>query len=101
MPAYTVAVVTDAAVYDLAVVGAGPSGLAAALYAASEGLATIVVEGGAIGGQAIHAPRLADYLGFPDGISGSELVKRAHQQALGAGVEFVIARAEGISPQGD
>jgi thioredoxin reductase (NADPH) len=68
-------------VYDLAVVGAGPAGLAAAVYAASEGLNTVVLERSGPGGQAGHSTRIENYLGFPTGISGSELAERAVVQA--------------------
>jgi thioredoxin reductase (NADPH) len=66
---------------DLAVIGGGPAGLAAAVYGASEGLNTLVVEGGALGGQAGSSRRIENYLGFPGGISGSELTSRAITQA--------------------
>lgn len=79
-------------IYDVAVVGAGPSGLAAAVYAASEGLRTIVIEGIAPGGQAGTSSKIENYLGFPTGISGQGLATRAHVQALKFGVQFAIAR---------
>jgi thioredoxin reductase (NADPH) len=79
-------------VYDVAVVGAGPAGLAAAVYAASEGLSTTVVEGMAPGGQAGSSSRIENYLGFPAGISGQGLASRAHLQALKFGVHFAISR---------
>src|SRR5206468_6084953 len=66
---------------DLVVVGAGPAGLGAAVYGASEGLATLVVESTALGGQAGSSRRIENYLGFPAGISGSELTSRAVTQA--------------------
>src|SRR5438067_3112276 len=66
---------------DLAIVGAGPAGLAAAVYGASEGLATLVVESTALGGQAGTSRRIENYLGFPAGISGAELTTRAVTQA--------------------
>ena len=78
--------------YDVAVVGAGPSGLAAAVYAASEGLSTIVIEGTAPGGQAGTSSKIENYLGFPTGVSGAQLASRAHLQALKFGVHFAIAR---------
>src|SRR5205085_249336 len=68
-------------VYDLVVVGAGPAGLAAAVYAASEGLSTAVLEQTALGGQAGRSMRIENYLGFPMGITGSELAERALVQA--------------------
>jgi len=78
--------------YDVAVVGAGPSGLAAAVYAASEGLDTIVIEGIAPGGQAGTSSKIENYLGFPTGISGQQLASRAQLQALKFGVHFAISR---------
>lgn len=79
-------------VYDVAVVGAGPAGLAAAVYAASEGLSTIVIEGNAPGGQAGTSSKIENYLGFPTGISGTQLASRGHLQALKFGVRFAISR---------
>jgi thioredoxin reductase (NADPH) len=73
-------------------VGAGPGGLAAAVYAASEGLRTIVVEREAVGGQASMSVLLRNYLGFPRGISGAELAQRAYQQAWLFGAKYVFAR---------
>jgi thioredoxin reductase (NADPH) len=79
-------------IYDVAVVGAGPAGLAAAVYAASEGLSTVVIEGIAPGGQAGTSSKIENYLGFPTGISGQGLATRAHVQALKFGVLFAISR---------
>jgi thioredoxin reductase (NADPH) len=79
-------------VHDLVIVGAGPAGLAAALYGASEGLLTMVVEDRAIGGQAGTSSMIRNYLGFPRGISGGDLVFRAWEQALLFGAEFVFAQ---------
>ena len=79
-------------IYDVAVVGAGPSGLAAAVYAASEGLCTIVIESAAPGGQAGTSSKIENYLGFPTGISGQRLASRAQLQALKFGVRFAISR---------
>jgi len=79
-------------IYDVTVVGAGPSGLAAAVYAASEGLCTIVIESTAPGGQAGTSSRIENYLGFPTGISGQRLASRAQLQALKFGVRFAISR---------
>jgi thioredoxin reductase (NADPH) len=73
---------------DLVVVGAGPAGLSAAVNAASEGLHTVLIErAGEIGGQARHSSRVENYLGFPSGITGPQLISRAHNQALEFGVE--------------
>jgi thioredoxin reductase (NADPH) len=79
-------------IYDVTVVGAGPSGLAAAVYAASEGLCTIVIESTAPGGQAGTSSKIENYLGFPTGISGQRLASRAQLQALKFGVRFAISR---------
>jgi thioredoxin reductase (NADPH) len=80
-------------VYDLAVVGAGPAGLAAAVYGASEGLRTLVVEPFAIGGQAATSSLIRNYLGFERGIGGAALANRAWEQALLFGAEFVFTNA--------
>jgi thioredoxin reductase (NADPH) len=82
--------------YDLSIYGAGPAGLSAAVYAASEGLKTVLVEREAIGGQAGTSSLIENYMGFPDGISGAELAERARQQALKFGVEILLLR-EGIN----
>jgi thioredoxin reductase (NADPH) len=82
----------DAEPYDVAIVGAGPAGLAAAVYGASEGLRTVVIEPGALGGQAGSSSRIRNYLGFPRGISGSELTARAYEQARIFGAEFVFSQ---------
>jgi thioredoxin reductase (NADPH) len=85
-------------IYDLVIVGAGPAGLAAALYGASEGLRTVVVEDRAIGGQAGTSSMIRNYLGFPRGISGGDLVFRGWEQALLFGAEFVFTqRAVGLA----
>jgi thioredoxin reductase (NADPH) len=76
-------------VYDVVIVGAGPAGLAAAVYAASEGLRTALLEREAFGGQAGTSSRIRNYLGFPDGVSGAELAQRAYQQAWVFGTHFV------------
>ncbi len=81
-----------AKVYDLAVIGAGPAGLAAAVYGASEGLATLVVEGMAPGGQAGTSSKIENYLGFPTGISGQALAGRAQAQAQKFGARLAISR---------
>jgi thioredoxin reductase (NADPH) len=84
--------IADRPLYDLVVVGAGPAGLAAAVYGASEGLRTLVVEKEAPGGQAGMSSRIENYLGFPTGIPGSELARRAVSQARRFGVEILTAR---------
>ena len=82
----------QAAEYDTVIVGAGPAGLAAAVYGASEGLSTIVVEREAPGGQAGTSSRIENYLGFPSGVSGDELASRALQQARRLGAEILVTR---------
>jgi thioredoxin reductase (NADPH) len=76
--------------YDVVVVGAGPAGLAAGVYGASEGLRTLIVEPNAVGGQAGSSSKIENYLGFPAGISGDELAKRAFLQAGRLGAEFLL-----------
>jgi len=78
--------------YDLTIIGAGPAGLAAAVYGASEGLRTVVVECRAPGGQAGQSSRIENYLGFPSGVSGSELARRAITQARRFGAEMVTVQ---------
>ncbi|HEX3789746.1 MAG TPA: FAD-dependent oxidoreductase [Pseudonocardiaceae bacterium] len=78
--------------YDLIVIGGGPAGLGAAVYGASEGLRTVLVERTATGGQAGQSSRIENYLGFPDGVSGAQLAERARRQALKFGAELVTAR---------
>ena len=78
--------------YDLVVIGAGPAGLAAAVYGASEGLRTAVIEREAPGGQAAQSARIENYLGFPNGLSGADLSHRAVTQARRLGAEMVLAR---------
>jgi thioredoxin reductase (NADPH) len=78
--------------YDLIVVGGGPAGLAAAVYGASEGLHTVLIERTATGGQAGQSSRIENYLGFPDGVSGSQLADRARRQAEKFGAELITAR---------
>src|SRR5207253_10868165 len=77
-------------VYDTAIVGAGPAGLAAAVYAASEGLSTLVLDCRSFGGQAGASSRIENYLGFPTGISGLALMARAYNQAQKFGAEIAI-----------
>jgi thioredoxin reductase (NADPH) len=78
--------------YDLCIVGAGPAGLAAAVYAASEGLSTVTIERQAPGGQAGQSAAIENYLGFPKGVSGADLTHRAVTQARRFGAEMVLAR---------
>ncbi len=82
----------DMPLYDLAIIGAGPAGLAASVYGASEGLKTLVVEQQAPGGQAGMSSRIENYLGFPGGVSGSELARRASTQAKRFGAEILAAQ---------
>jgi thioredoxin reductase (NADPH) len=79
--------------YDVAIVGAGPAGLAAAVYGASEGLRTIIIEREAPGGQAGTSSRIENYLGFPSGVSGDELASRALKQAKRLGAEILVTRS--------
>ena len=85
--------IDQAHVRDLVIVGAGPSGLAAAVYGASEGLDVLVLETNAPGGQAGSSSRIENYLGFPTGISGQDLAGRAYTQAQKFGAEVMIAKA--------
>jgi len=82
--------------YDLIIIGAGPAGLAAAVYGASEGLSTLLIEREATGGQAGQSTRIENYLGFPSGLSGAELSRRAIAQARRFGTEFILTQ-EAIS----
>jgi thioredoxin reductase (NADPH) len=86
--------------YDVAVIGAGPAGLAASVYGASEGLATVVLEPEAIGGQAGTSSLIRNYLGFPMGVSGADLAVRAYTQAWNFGAEYVYGNAAGLRPEG-
>jgi thioredoxin reductase (NADPH) len=81
--------------YDVAIYGAGPAGLSAAVYAASEGLKTVLVERWAVGGQAGSSSHIENYLGFPKGIAGAELAERAREQVCKFGAEILIGR-EGV-----
>ena len=78
--------------YDLIVIGGGPAGLGAAVYGASEGLRTVLVEQIATGGQAGQSSRIENYLGFPDGVSGGQLTDRARRQAVKFGAEVLTTR---------
>ena len=87
--------------YDLVVIGGGPAGLGAAVYGASEGLSTVLVERIATGGQAGQSSRIENYLGFPDGVSGSQLTERARRQATKFGAEVLTAvEATGLEVSG-
>jgi thioredoxin reductase (NADPH) len=86
--------------YDMVVVGAGPAGLAAAVYGASEGLKTLVIEPEAPGGQAGTTSRIENYLGFPAGITGADMGRRALIQATRFGTEFITQRAAGLRIDG-
>jgi thioredoxin reductase (NADPH) len=78
--------------YDLVVIGGGPAGLAAAVYGASEGLRTVLIERTATGGQAGQSSRIENYLGFPDGLSGAQLADRARRQAVKFDAELITAQ---------
>ena len=92
----------DAEPYDVAIVGAGPAGLAAAVYGASEGLKTAVVEPEALGGQAGTSSMIRNYLGFPRGVSGGDLTSRAYEQAFLFGAQFIFTKgATGLTPRGN
>jgi thioredoxin reductase (NADPH) len=78
--------------YDLVIIGGGPAGLGAAVYGASEGLRTVLIERTATGGQAGQSSRIENYLGFPDGVSGAQLTDRARRQAVKFGAELITTR---------
>src|SRR5439155_2772398 len=87
--------------YDLIIIGGGPAGLGAAVYGASEGLRTVLVERKAIGGQAGQSSRIENYLGFPDGVSGAQLTERARRQAGKFEAEVLTTRdVVGLSARG-
>jgi thioredoxin reductase (NADPH) len=88
--------------FDVVIVGAGPAGLSAAVYAASEGLRTVVVDEGGIGGQARSSSLIRNYLGFPHGLSGARLAERAHEQASVFGASFLFMhRATALGRSGE
>ena len=92
----------DRSAYDLVIIGGGPTGLAAAIYAAREGIDAIVVDAGALGGQTGISDRIDNYPGFPDGISGAELADRFVAQARRYGVELLSAvSATGVETDGE
>src|SRR5829696_6031569 len=92
----------EANIYDLVILGAGPAGLAAAVYGASEGLSTVIVEGEAIGGQAGASSLIRNYLGFSQGVSGQELTYQASRQASMFGAYFrLMRRATGLRREGE
>ncbi len=99
--AFGVSVDVDGAVFDLAVVGSGPAGLGAAVYGASEGLRTLVVEREVFGGQAGMSSMIRNYLGFPRGVTGRQLGRRAVLQAAGFGASFDLARGVRAIHPGD
>lgn len=84
--------------YDVSIYGAGPAGLSAAVYAASEGLSTVLIERSAVGGQAGTTSMIENYLGFPAGINGADLAERARQQAVKFGVELIMMQ-EGVKSE--
>jgi thioredoxin reductase (NADPH) len=86
--------------YQLAIVGGGPAGLAAAVYGASEGLSTVIIEREAPGGQAGMSSRIENYLGFPAGLSGTDLARRAVAQAQRFGVEILAQEVVGVRTEG-
>jgi thioredoxin reductase (NADPH) len=90
----------DARTCDVAIIGGGPAGLAAAVYAASEGLATVVIEPDLPGGQAGTSSLIRNYLGFPRGLSGDDLTNRAIDQAWLFGAQFTLGQAEGLTVRG-
>ncbi|RBY78624.1 pyridine nucleotide-disulfide oxidoreductase [Blastococcus sp. TF02-09] len=102
--AWDVPTMPSRAHYDVAIVGAGPAGLAAAVYAASDGLSTLLVESEAPGGQASHTAMIENFFGFPEGIGGAELARLAWRQAVGFGTDLVLLRGvvgHEVVPSGD
>jgi thioredoxin reductase (NADPH) len=92
--------IDETRVRDLVIVGAGPAGLAAAVYGASEGLDVLLIESYSPGGQAGSSSRIENYLGFPTGISGNELAARAYTQAEKFGVQMLLAKVSGLKCDG-
>ena len=90
----------DTQFYDFAIVGGGPGGLAAAVYGASEGLKTVMIDREAPGGQAGLSSRIENYLGFPSGLSGGDLARRAVMQAQRFGVEILAPQEVMRTPSG-
>jgi thioredoxin reductase (NADPH) len=86
--------------YDVSIYGAGPAGLSAAVYAASEGLSTVLIERSAVGGQAGTTSMIENYMGFPQGINGADLAERARQQAVKFGVELLMMQGRSFSSFG-
>jgi thioredoxin reductase (NADPH) len=100
--AMSVGVEPDADEFDLVIVGAGPAGLSAAVYGASEGLSTLVVDESGLGGQATSSSLIRNYLGFPRGLSGGRLAERAYEQAWVFGAKFAfMQRVTALSRDGD
>ncbi|MGY1986894.1 FAD-dependent oxidoreductase [Blastococcus sp. SYSU DS0669] len=88
--------------YDLVIIGCGPAGLSAGVYGASEGLRTVVIDSGSIGGQATSSSSIRNYLGFPRGVTGADLARRAYQQAWVFGARFAfMQRVTELSPESD
>ena len=88
--------------FDLVIVGCGPAGLSAAVYGASEGFSTLVVDDGGIGGQATSSSLIRNYMGFPGGISGGRLAEQAYEQAWVLGAKFaVMQKAVELRREGD
>lgn len=85
---------------ELTIIGGGPAGLAASIYAASEGLATTIIESVRIGGQASHSSKIANYPGFAKGISGADLAARVYKQAKGFGVRFITGKCVALASDG-